>query len=75
MLLGLKRPAQALKEFEASALDNPRRFRGNYGAALAAAQAGDMGRARASYAKLLELAAKGELRPELEQAKSWLARN
>jgi uncharacterized protein HemY len=71
----LKQPAQALKEFEASAVDNPNRFRATYGSALAAAQAGDMAKARAYYAKLLELAGKGDARPELQQAKIWLARN
>ena len=75
MLLELKQPAQALKEFEASANDNPKRFRGTYGAALAAAQAGDAAKARDYYAKLIELAGKGDARPELQQAKTWLARN
>jgi uncharacterized protein HemY len=75
MLLELKQPAQALKEFEASAADNPNRLRGTYGAALAAAQTGDTRRARAYYAKLLELSGKGDARPELAQAKTWLARN
>jgi hypothetical protein len=32
-------------------------------------------RARAYHAKLLELAGKGDARPELQQAKAWLARN
>jgi hypothetical protein len=52
MLLELKQPAQALKEFEASALDNPSRFRGIHGAALAATQAGDKAKAHAYYGKL-----------------------
>ncbi len=75
MLLELNQPAQALKEFDASALENPKRFRGTYGAALAAARAGDGARAKAHYTKLLELAGKGDPRPELQQAKTWLARN
>ena len=75
MLLELDQPAQALKEFEASAADNPNRFRGISGAALAAARAGDTGRARAHYMKLVELAGTGDPRPELQQAKTWLARN
>src|SRR6185503_19354395 len=75
MLLELKQPAQALKEFEASANDNPKRFRGTYGAGLAAAQAGDAAKARDYYAKLIELAGKGDARPELQQANTWLARN
>jgi hypothetical protein len=52
MLLELGQPAQALKEFEASALDNPNRFRGIHGAALAAAQAGDAAKAHAYYGRL-----------------------
>jgi hypothetical protein len=75
MLIELKEPGQALKEFEASAVNNPNRFRGTYGAALAAARAGDMTLARAYSAKLLELASKGDARPELRQAKIWLVRN
>ncbi len=75
MLLELNHPAQALKEFEVSARHDPNRFRGTYGAALAAAQSGDMAKARAYYAKLYELAGKGDTRPELQHAKTWLARN
>jgi len=75
MLLELKQPAQALKEFEVSAQHDPNRFRGYYGAARAAAQSGDAAKARAYYATLMELAAKGDARPELQQAKTWLARN
>jgi hypothetical protein len=75
MLLELNQPAPALKEFEASAIDNPNRFRGIYGAALAAARAGDTGRARTHYKKLVDLAGRGDPRPELQQAQTWLARN
>ena len=75
MLLELRQPAQALQEFETSATHDPNRFRGTWGSAVAATQAGDAAKARAYYAKLLELAAKGDARPELQQAKTWLARN
>jgi hypothetical protein len=75
MLLELKQPSQALKEFEASAMHEPNRFRGIYGSALAAAQAGDRAKARTYYARLMELGAKGDARPELQLAKTWLARN
>ena len=75
MLLELKQPAPALREFEASQVREPNRFRGHYGAARAAAQSGDVAKARAYYAALMELAAKGDARPELQQAKTWLARN
>jgi len=73
MLLALDQPAQALKEFETSAAHEQNRFRGIHGAALAAAQAGETGKARAYYAKLLALAAKGDARPELQRARAWLA--
>jgi len=75
MLLELNQPAQALKEFEASARHEPNRFRGIYGAALAAARSGDAATARAYYGKLAKLAAKGDPRPELQRARTWLARN
>jgi tetratricopeptide (TPR) repeat protein len=74
MLLELKQPAQALKEFEASAMHDPNRFRGLYGSAVAAAQAGDAAKARTYYARLMDLAAKGDTRPEVQQAKIYLAR-
>ncbi len=73
MLLELKRPAEALKEFEASAQREPNRFRGLAGAAQAAAQAGDLGKARQYYARLVELAGNGDPRPELARAKAYLA--
>ena len=38
MLLELKRPSEALKEYEASQVREPERFRGYYGAAQAAVQ-------------------------------------
>jgi tetratricopeptide (TPR) repeat protein len=75
MLLELKQPAQALKEFEASQVREPNRFRGYYGAARAAEQSGDTAKARTYYARLMELAARGDRRPELQQAKTWLALN
>jgi len=74
MLLALDRPAEALREFEASATRDPNRFRGYYGAALAAERAGDAQKARAYYAKLVELSAKGDPRPELVRAKTFVAK-
>ncbi len=52
MLLEMKRPADALKEFEASEKHDPNRFRGIYGAAQAAAA---VWRQRESEALLLSL--------------------
>jgi len=74
MLLELNRPAEALKEFEASQKREPNRFHGYVGAARAAAQSGDTAKAKQYYMRLVELTAKGTMRPELEQAKTYLAK-
>src|SRR5437773_7991765 len=74
MLMELKRPAEALKEYETSQLREPNRYRGLYGAGLAAAGAGDAVKAKLYYGRLLELAAAGEARPDLADARAWLAR-
>jgi tetratricopeptide (TPR) repeat protein len=73
MLLELKQPALALKEFEASQVREPNRFRGLYGAAQAAAQSGDVAKAKTYYAKLMEVAKGGDPRPELTRARTFLA--
>jgi tetratricopeptide (TPR) repeat protein len=74
MLLELKQPAQALKEFEASHVREPNRFRGYYGAAQAAEGAGDRQKARDYFAKLVALTKNADTqRPELARAKAYLA--
>ena len=75
MLLELKRPAEALKEFEASQTREPDRFRGLYGAAQAAAQSGDIAKAKRYFSRLVEMAGQGDPRPELTGARSFLAAN
>jgi tetratricopeptide (TPR) repeat protein len=71
MLLALNRPSEALGEFERSLKRDPNRFRGIYGAALAAEAAGNLQVARAYYAKLQTLtAARDTERPELAHAKA-----
>ena len=72
LLLELKRPAEALKEFEATLTKEPNRFRSLYGAAEAAKLAGDRHTARAYFQKLLEVAARGDKpgRQELTEALS-----
>ncbi|HEY3037333.1 MAG TPA: hypothetical protein VGJ66_01285 [Pyrinomonadaceae bacterium] len=75
MLLELKRPAEALREFEESQKHDPNRFRGLYGAAQAAAQSGDVAKAKRYFTQLVDLAGKGDARSELEQAKTYLAKN
>ena len=73
MLLELKRPAEALKEFEASQTREPNRFHGFAGAAQAAAQSGDTSKAKLHYSRLIEMAGKGDSRPEIARAKELLA--
>jgi predicted Zn-dependent protease len=74
MLLEAKRPAEALAAFEAAAQREPNRLRGLYGAAQAAAQSGDRAKAKMYYEKLAALAAgTGRARPELQQARAYLA--
>jgi tetratricopeptide (TPR) repeat protein len=74
MLLELKQPALALKEFELSQVREPNRFRGYYGAALAAEGAGDRQKAAGYYAKLVELTRNADTaRPELSRAKAYVA--
>jgi uncharacterized protein HemY len=75
MLLELKRPGEALKEYEASQHREPNRYRGLYGAAQAAAQSGNSDKARQYFSKLIELAGSGGLRPETEKAQQYLASN
>jgi tetratricopeptide (TPR) repeat protein len=72
MLLELKRPAEALKEYEASHAREPNRLRGYYGAGLAASQAGEQRKARQYFERVVELTAKGGPRPEVAQARTWL---
>ena len=74
MLLELKQPALALKEFEASHAREPNRFRGFYGAARAAEAAGDRQKAAEYFGKLLALAKTADsARPEITRAKAYVA--
>ncbi|MDH4259819.1 MAG: nuclear transport factor 2 family protein [Gammaproteobacteria bacterium] len=72
MLLELKLPADALREFEASQLREPERFHGYYGAAQAAAQSGDLAKTRRYFERLVEMAGQGSARPELAAARAFL---
>jgi tetratricopeptide (TPR) repeat protein len=73
MLMELKRPAEALKEYEASQQREPNRYRGLYGAGQAAAQSGNRDKARQHFRALIEVAGSGDPRPEMEQARKYLA--
>ena len=74
LLLTMRDPAQALKEYETSLQTAPNRFRGFYGAAKAAEQAGNRDKAKDYYEKIVALCSHstGERR-ELAEAKAYLA--
>jgi predicted Zn-dependent protease len=74
MLLELKQPAAALKEFEQSQVREPNRLRGYAGAAMAAEAAGERDKARQHYARLVELTRGADTTlPEITRAKTFLA--
>jgi tetratricopeptide (TPR) repeat protein len=71
MLLEMGRPAEALAEFEATMHKEPNRFRGVYGAAVAAARSADHEKAKSYYAQLLKICEQGDAgRPELRAARN-----
>lgn len=74
MLLSLKQPAAALKEFEAVMKKEPRRFRATYGAAKAASLTADRAKARTYFTELLAIAktATTPARPELVEARAFV---
>jgi tetratricopeptide (TPR) repeat protein len=76
MLLELGQPSEALTEFEATLKKEPNRFRAVYGAATAAAKAGDRARARTYYGQLLKICERADTpgRPELQEARTGAAR-
>jgi tetratricopeptide (TPR) repeat protein len=75
MLLESGRPAEALVEYEASQLRDPKRFRGYWGAGTTAAQAGNKDKARYHFARLVEMAGYGDPRSEVAKARDYLAAN
>ena len=75
LLLEAGKPAEALREYEATFKENPNRYRGLYGSARAAEAAGDRQKAESYYAKFVAVSAKADTdRPEIAQAKTFLAR-
>jgi tetratricopeptide (TPR) repeat protein len=72
MLLELKRPAEALKEFEATLTKEPNRFRALYGAAEAAKLAGNRQTAQKHFRELLKVTERGDKpgRQELAEART-----
>lgn len=74
LLLELKRPADALKEYEASLIRAPRRLSGLYGAAHAARLAGNSAVARGYYAQLIEMTKAGDTTlSEIKEARAFAA--
>jgi tetratricopeptide (TPR) repeat protein len=74
LLLELRQPEAALREFETSLRSTPNRFNGLYGAARAAELASDRKRARTYYAKLVALCRQADSgRPAIEEAKAFLS--
>ena len=75
MLLQLNQPEAALKEFEASQVREPNRFRNYLGSAKAAELAGDKAKAAGYYRKLVELGKDADSdRPELATARRLASR-
>ena len=73
LLLELNDPASALKEYEQSVSTERNRFRSILGIARAAKQTGDTAKARDAYGKLIAVASADADRPELAEAKAFLA--
>jgi tetratricopeptide (TPR) repeat protein len=75
LLLELRRPDEALSEFEASLKRAPRRLGGIYGAARAAKLLGNDAKARDYYIQVVELTKNGDAsRAEIKEARSVAAK-
>ena len=74
MLLELKRSEEALTEYKTALKNSPNRFDGLLGAARAAQASGDASAAQTFYAQLASVCPAGADRPELAEAKTYLAR-
>jgi tetratricopeptide (TPR) repeat protein len=76
LLAELNQPALAVREYEASLQREPNRFNGLYGAARTAELSGDVTKAKAFYAKVVELGSQADTgRPELAAARAFLAKH
>jgi 1,2-phenylacetyl-CoA epoxidase PaaB subunit len=74
MLADAKRPAEALKEFEANLKKEPNRFRSLYGAGRTAELAGNRQKARGYYGQLVKICERADrqARPDLEHAREYV---
>lgn len=73
MLMELKHPSDALSEYKTVLKNSPNRFDGLLGAARSAQAGGDAGEAQSFYARLTQVCGAGADRPELAEAKTYLA--
>ena len=75
LLSELNQPALALKEYETVLEISPNRFNSIYGVARSAELSGDASKARTYYERLVALGSQSDgSRPELQQAKKYLAK-
>lgn len=74
MLLELKHPSDALAEYKVALKNSPNRFDSLLGAARAAQASGDATAAQGFYAQLAAVCPAAADRPELAEAKTYLAR-
>jgi hypothetical protein len=74
MLLELRRSKEALAEYKTDVKNAPNRFDGLLGAARAAQASGDTTVAQSFYTQLASICLPGADRPELAEAKTYLAR-
>jgi len=74
LLLQAKRPAEALKEFQATLTREPNRFWSLYGSAEAAKLSGDRKQAKVYFQKLLDVAKHADKseRPQLAEARAFV---
>jgi tetratricopeptide (TPR) repeat protein len=73
LLLELKRASEALEAYKVVLAESPNRFDALLGAAKASQAAGDTHSAHRYYRKLVEIADPAADRPELKEAKSYIA--
>ena len=75
MLLDAGRSADALRAYEATMVKEPNRFRAVYGAARAAAAAGNRDRAAQHYREVIALCKSSDTeRPELKEARAFIGK-
>jgi hypothetical protein len=76
MLLQLQKPADALAEYEATLVHEPRRFHSLYGAAHAAQLSGDRDLSRRYFRELLSICARADQpgRPEVIEARAAVSK-